>query len=466
MAGIGFRLQKYFKGDTLSSTLRGALYSVIISSGPWLITVLAVAFVSVIGQRILETGELLIFRSVVCYTYAMSLILFGVFEMPITRFLADKLYNHDVTTFKGSFLIVAAVFSIILGLVGHLFYYYTFPESIALRLVCSFFLVSVSLIWLSMVFLSAAKNFHPIIWSFLFGGGVSVGLSWWLGLKFGLLGYLSGFVIGQVLIAIFLIGCLFLEYQGPEHYSFEVFGYFKKHRFLVLIGLSYYIGIWIDKALFWYTEVGQKVQGLLYTSQYYDTAMFLAYLTIVPTLAVFLVKVETDFYVKYSYYFRAIQNKNSLNLVNISKDDIYRSLKSTLVSLVRIQLLITIPIWLLTPQIISFLHLPTMMIPIFKYGILGAFLQGNFLIYNIILLYFERPKMVLKNYFLFAVTNGLFSYVSISMGDRFHGLGYVLSCFLIVIISYIDLNKALLEINFYTFMTQSLTRKNVSELKL
>ncbi|MCP4914179.1 MAG: exopolysaccharide Pel transporter PelG [Oligoflexia bacterium] len=466
MAGVGFKLTKYFSKSNVSGNLRGALYSVIISSGPWLITVLAVAFVTLISQRFLGQQDLKIFRAIICYTYAVSLIIFGFIEMPVTRYLADKLFIHDVYTFKNLYLFIGAIITAILTIFGLVFYSITFPEDFLMQLLGTYFLVFVALIWLAMIFLSAAKNFHPIIISFLLGGLISVGLSMYLGQEHGLVGCLFGFVAGQAFTALSLGASLFLEFKGQQYHSYEITNYFKNNKTLVFVGLFYYLGIWADKAVFWYTDVGQKVVGLLYTNQYYDTAMFIAYLSIVPTLAVFLVKVETDFYIQYSYYFNSILNKKSLPFLNQARGDIVRSLREAISSLYKIQVAVTLPLWIFAEQIIKVLNLPGLMEPIFKFGIIGAFLQGNFLIFNIILLYFERSRLVLKNYSIFFVTNFAFSLISVNISEKVHGLGYVASCFLVAIISYTDLNKTLNELHMRTFLGQSLDQRDMVDFKL
>ena len=44
MAGIGFELRRILAEDTYTSMVKGYLYSTVISSGPWLMSVLSLAF--------------------------------------------------------------------------------------------------------------------------------------------------------------------------------------------------------------------------------------------------------------------------------------------------------------------------------------------------------------------------------------------------------------------------------------
>lgn len=464
MAGIGFRLQRYFTTDSLYKNIKGSVYSIVISSGPWLITVLTVGVISYFAQQgAIGSKDLFIFKSIICYTYAASLVMFGMIEMPITRYLADKLFINDYSSFKNVytlFALMSLLFGVALGVGFYSFFQYPF----LLKLFSIALFVCVSLIWLSMVFLSAAKNYHQIVLSFFLGGALSIGLAFLLGRNYGLVGYVGGFVLGQGATATLLSLNLFGEFQGEEYFSYEVIDYFKKFRGHILVGLFYYLGIWIDKFVYWFNETGEHVDGLFYTNRFYDTAMFLAYLSIVPSLAIFLVKVETDFYIRYTYYFRAIQSKNNLAFLNDSVEEIVDSLRNTILNLIKFQLFITLTLWFFSQEILTFMRLPAIMNPIFRYGVIGSLFLSLFLIMNIVLLYFERPKKVMFNYFVFFILNLGLSVLTSSFGYKFHGLGYVVASFSTLVLSYYALSNTLKELNYYTFMRQGvLNRKEIGE---
>ena len=459
MAGIGFRLTKYFDGKNVWDNLKGTLYSTIISSGPWLISVLSVFFVGLYAQHGLNRHDLYVFKCVVSYTFAASLLIFGMIEMPVTRYLADKLYMSDVSTFRGVFLNIISFGIIISGILGYIFYSF-FEWGIILRLICIGLLSSILCIWVSMVFLSASKNYQKIVMSFILGGATSFVLALVLGKHYQLIGYIAGYTLGQLFTAIFLAHNVFSEYSEFEYFSLEYVTYFGKYKRLIFVGLLYYLGIWVDKFIFWYSEVGTHVEGLFYTNQYYDTAMFLSYLSIVPSFAVFMVQVETDFYVKYTYFYRSIEDKNNLDFLENGIEEIVHSLKKTIINLIKIQTFVSLLCWYFSREIVSFLYLPSLMEPIFKYGVIGAYLQILFLISNIILLYFEERKHVLINYIVFFISNGLITWVTMKLGIRYYGLGYVLSSLVTFAVSFWALNKTLLNINFKTFMTQSMSNEN------
>jgi len=71
MAGIGFRLNKYFSDDSSVSRVKGAFYSIVLSSGPWLISILSIAIISLYARQWLVGKELLVFKSIISYTYSI-----------------------------------------------------------------------------------------------------------------------------------------------------------------------------------------------------------------------------------------------------------------------------------------------------------------------------------------------------------------------------------------------------------
>jgi hypothetical protein len=81
---------------------------------------------------------------------------------------------------------------------------------------------------------------------------------------------------------------------------------------LVLTGFLYNLGIWADKLMFWaYPDTSQVIIGGLRASLIYDIPVFLSYLSIIPGMAVFLVRIETDFVEYYDKFFTAVRQGGS-----------------------------------------------------------------------------------------------------------------------------------------------------------
>ena len=99
--------------------------------------------------------------------------------------------------------------------------------------------------------------------------------------------------------------------------SFDFLGR-QSYLSLALTGFFYNLGVWVDKFVFWANPlVSDPVIGPLRASIIYDIPIFLAYLSIVPGMAVFLVRVETDFAESYDAFYHAVRSGDSL--VNIQR---------------------------------------------------------------------------------------------------------------------------------------------------
>jgi uncharacterized membrane protein len=458
MAGIGFRLQGYFKSASLADRVRGSTFSVIISCGPWLMTILSIAAISYFAQRSIGEQELLLFKCVISYTFAASLICFGAIEMPLTRYLADKLFIDDKTSFRQVLAVVLGAAVVVGSILGGIFYsFFAFGPWLAFS--CTVLFPLVIGVWLSMVFLSASKNYKRITTGFLGGSLATVFLCWYLGSNFGLPGYILGFILGQLTVLVILLISIQLEFSGKEYFSLEFTGYFRRHRLLILVGLFYYLGIWVDKFVFWFTPPGRFVTGLFFLNQYYDTGMFLAYLTVVPAIAIFFVQVETNFYMHYSYYFRSIDHKVGLPVLDKNIEGMHQSLRDSLSTLFKFQTFVTVLCWYFSDALIEALHLPSLVAPIFRYGVLGSYFLSLFIFANIVLLYFLAERRVFQNYAIFFVSNFVFSLLTAYGDPRYHGLGFAASTLLTLIVSYQSLNRRLGRINMHTFMDQQIEQK-------
>jgi uncharacterized membrane protein len=316
------------------------------------------------------------------------------------------------------------------------------------------FLVSVLITWTAMIFLSAAKHYHPIIFGFIAGGALSYFLAIFFGKRMGLEGYVVGYALGQIFLSMSLLSSVFNEFKTHNYISMNFLHYYKRFQKLIFVGFVYYLGIWVDKFIFWFGPESQNIQDIFYTNQFYDTAMFLSYLTIIPAMTIFLVQIETSFAKAYHYYYLAIENKYNYTIINETLNNIILSIQRGSISLLKFQVFITIIAWYLSAEIMEFIGLPSLMIPIFRYGILASLMHVLLLLTNIVLLYFLENTKVLFHYTLFFFLNATLTYLSTKMGHEYYGAGYFVSALITFSVSFINLNRTLGRLNFKTFMQQ------------
>src|SRR4029450_2297172 len=97
MAGIGFELRKILKRDNLLSLLQAYSYAAVISSGPWVLSIVGILIIGILSySMVVPPTPITQFHVSVPYVTAVSLIFTGPFQLAFTRFAADRLFEkHD-----------------------------------------------------------------------------------------------------------------------------------------------------------------------------------------------------------------------------------------------------------------------------------------------------------------------------------------------------------------------------------
>ena len=389
MAGIGFEPRRIFKRDTYFASIKAYLYSALISSGPWLITIIAIGIVGIIQVGHISPHESEIFRITIVYVYVFTLIFLGTIQMPLTRYLADLLFSGNTRRFLPTY--ISAL--VLLGGFQSLFVvpacFFLSKWSFLYALHVYIFYMGVSFTWLAMIFLSAARNYTTIVVAFFAGLFFSVLLGALFGRKYGLNGYMAGYTMGRMVLFFVLTARIAKEFPSSMMINFEFVRYIKKYVSLVFIGLFYNVAIWIDKMIFWFGPQGKHIDAFLYAFNAYDLPMYLAYLTIVPSMAIFLIRIETSFIRYYKAFYGAIVGKRSYDVIHSLKQTLIDHIKLSFSRLLKNQGLITLLAFILIPTFIGFTNINIENLTILRIGILAAFCHSMLLILNIYILYFD-----------------------------------------------------------------------------
>lgn len=453
MAGIAFRLQKLLEGESYTDLIRAYLYSAVIAAGPFLMTMATLAIIRFMIFSNLDIADTQLLMGLIVYVFSFSLIGVSPFFYVVTRYLADKYFLEDIDSFTPSYLSVLYVIFFLQSCIG-VPYLYFLDVSIEAKLILYCLLLITSGIWIAMAYLSASRNYTWIVWSYLIGSMVSVAFCWQLGLNSGFQGYLYGFTLGQFVCFLILTIRLFREFGYKSFYDFGFFSYFRKHPYLVFIGIFYYGGIWIDKFIFWFTPEHDVIIPLIYVYGDYDTPFFLAFLTIIPSMAFFLVQMETSFVQCYHDYYACIRKRMSLKVILEKKRDMMENLTASFQFYALFQGCISAVIILLIYYIADIFMLNPAQLGIFRICILGCFLMMGMLLVINIQFYFDFQRDACLVTAIFFFTNLIFTLISYKIGFTSYGFGFTLSCFVSAFASIFILNHKLRHLEFWTFMKQ------------
>lgn len=304
MAGIGFELRKILKRDSLLSLMQAYSYAALISSGPWIMSIVGILVIGMLSYTVITPKNVIVqFQVSITYVISLSLIFTGVFQLALTRFAADRLFVKDNHAILPNFHAVSLTVTVVGGVLGLAAVAFLFPHQSALyRLLLLAAFIIMCNIWIATIFLSGMKQYQAIFWIYALGYTITVAAALLLR-PLGLEGLMGGFVIGQAVLLMAMMALILRNFPSDRFISYEFFDRRKLYPSLMAIGLLYNLAIWIDKAMFWYTaETSQAIIGPLRASVIYDLPVFLAYLSIIPGMAIFLLRMETDFVEDYDAF--------------------------------------------------------------------------------------------------------------------------------------------------------------------
>jgi uncharacterized membrane protein len=453
VAGIGFNLEKILEGDTYIDSVKAHFYSTIIAAGPWLLSILTLFALSMFTPRNIDLYELSFFRTAIIYIYAFSLIIVGFLQLTVTRYAADKLYTRENESFVPAFAASAALVLVVQSAVVFAFLKLAGVGETAGWLIGMNYLV-ISMIWLVMIFLTALRDYGAISIAYATGSIIAVAGSLGLGSAYGVTGYFAGYLVGHLVIVVLLSARIYIEFPSTQPFDPGVYAYLGKHKTLLLVGFFYNLAIWIDKIVFWLSPHSVAIAPFLRSFPAYESASFFAYLTVVPALSIFLVRVETDFYRKYRRYYTTILARGSYADIVQARREMGESLRRSAGVVVKYQGLISLAAITFAPEIAALFNMPWMNLPIFRVVVLGAFLQTLLLIILTIGLYFDFQGLALAISAVFLATNGVFTFLTTKMEFPFFGFGYLASSFVSLVFAFYATDFTMRRLEYLTFASQ------------
>jgi len=224
---------------------------------------------------------------------------------------------------------------------------------------------------------------------------------------------------------------------------------------LAIAGLTYNLGAWIDKFIFWYSpSTGHAVVGKLHASFVYDMPIFLAYLSILPGMAIFFYRLEADFAEKYDFYYNSVRNGGTLKVIQDYRDDMVNVIRHAIHEIMIVQGVVDIILFFTAPSFFKALHIPQLYLGLLYILTIGAMLQLAFMSVLAILYYLDRKKVAMWLCIAFFVLNTVLTLISIQIGPAMFGYGYTISLLLVFTASVIIIRNEMERLNYETFMLQ------------
>jgi uncharacterized membrane protein len=453
MAGIGFRLRDLSKTGALSGLLLAYGFAGIIGSGPWVLSIVGILLIGIINIENAITphyvGE---FQISVTYLMAISLILTSPLQLMLSRFFADKIYEnkdeHVLPNLTGAILVVITITGTLAGIC----LVYLFTGSVLYRLLMLSGLVILSTIWIVVIVLSGVRAYREILVAFLLGYGITVLAAIELG-EFGLEGLLSGFVLGQAVLLFMLLVVVFRSYSSVKFIAFDFLRGSEIYPSLAITGLLYNLAIWADKFIFWFNpQTSVAIISPLRGSQIYDLPIFLAYLSIIPGMAVFLLRMETDFAEHYKNFYDAINGGGSLKLIHELYEEMLLTIRRGFIEIFKVQGMTIVILLAIGDKLLEWVGISPFYRMLLNIDLVAVGVQVLLLAVLNVLFYFDYRKDALYLCLLCLISNVAFTILSQYLGPAFYGYGFALSVVLTTLVGMVVISRRLDSLVYRTFM--------------
>ncbi|WP_342560272.1 exopolysaccharide Pel transporter PelG [Psychrobacillus sp. FSL W7-1457] len=460
MAGIGFELRKLFKEEGIVQNLKAYGYSSFTTIGPM---ILCIVLVFIQQNMITKNGgkpfDNELFISTMTYCFIFSILVTSGLAMVLTRFIADSIYERKlkkiISSFYGALIIILPFAGMIAGV-----FLYGVSAGLAFKIAAYLFFIELVIIWVQGIYLSALKDYKRIVRSFTIAILTSMAISYLLFTlteinltTIALIGMDIGFAI--------FVGMTMYHFEqvfprDEENSYFSFLRYFQKFPSVFLSGIFLYASVYVHNMIYWFFSGNHLlVADRFQLMPFYDLPVFYAYLTVVPSLVMFVVIVETDFYEKFLSFYKNIIDGGTFNSIQIAKKEMQNVLFLRIGFVVEVQLVFTA-----LSIALGLIYLPRIgfsmeQLDLFIFLCLGYFFYIIAFIVIHALMYFDDRKGVLWISALLFFSNAILTYVSMNMG--IDGLGIFIAAFVTLVVAIARLLYMFSNLYYYTFCSQPIT---------
>lgn len=464
MAGIGFRLRALSEQDSLLAPVASIGHAALIAAGPWLFTVTALGLISVLAAADTSASVIDGFRIVVIYAFAVSLVTTSSIVLVATRLAGDAIFTRDFGRVQPLFVAALLCAAGLTAVVALAFYGAIFALPPSTAIAASTCTTLVGMIWVALAFCGAVHHYKGISFAFLAGLGIAIGATLAAArLSSGWDGMIWAFNGGLIVVLTGLTNRVLATFPEPSNDTAaaleELVSGALRHAALAVSGVLGALAIWIDKWVMW-TAPERIVHELgLIHMPLYDSAMFTAYLTIIPALALFVTHVETAFLDAYRRYYAAIRNHATLQQIEGLGDELKRLVMSALGRITGVQAVLSIVVVLAAPTIVEATGLWFQQVGILRLGAVGALFQFVFFASTALLLFFDRHARFLALQATFLVLQAGLAILTLELGPPYYGYGHLAACVVSAAIALAVLERTMEDLTFITFVRTNAKRR-------
>ena len=245
----------------------------------------------------------------------------------------------------------------------------------------------------------AVKRYKKLLLGYLSGvlltaavAVLLIGQPWLLPEQSGLLAMNCGLLLIDLVFFVQITQYFGLP-RGGQMFAF--LPYIERHWRLFLVSLCYMTALFIQNIIIWQGPWGVRVAETWTYVPVYDIVTFYAFLSILPTMMLFVVSVETLFYTAYAQYFHYILQKGDFRQIATARRKLLQVLWFELEHVAEYQLVVTLVCLALGNYLLSGTGLNYNQVTMYNVLIFAAFFTGLLQVFCVLLLYFDAQRGVL-----------------------------------------------------------------------
>lgn len=463
MAGAADRLMRRDAREDLTGAVlcygRGAIVAV----GPWLFTMVSLVIISVFVTPTTGRPVIADFRAILIYAFALSLLAAAPFVLVTNRLLGDAIHLDERARVQPLIMagsLAAAISAAALAAAGgHFVLKVADLPLIALMQAAGL----AGMIWMHLGTAAAMRDYAYI--TRIFVGGLAIAtaatLAVAIGWRVSSVGMALAFNCGLAVIALGLAGRELRLVRSPQLMLLpslkQLASAMRRYCWIAIGGGLSALAVWADKLVMWFGPHGQKLPSGLVHAPLYDSAAFLAYLTIIPVLARFVIALDGEYMHAYQAYFSSIREHATLEEIERRSAALGRLTLRLIEDNFIQQAAITAIVVLTAPLIIEATALQYSQVSILRLCAIGVLFQFLFIAASSLLLFFARHLEFFLLQALFAVTNAACTWATLAIGPESYGFGLLLAAVISGVAAYCILCRVVSQIDYFTFVGGAVT---------
>ncbi len=403
------RAARWLFGGPVLSPIATVAASAIIPVGPWLVSVMALSVISLTLTPVLGRAAIEDIRLSVVYAFAVSLL-----ATAPTATLAARLVRQSAEENGGRLIPeLYAACLIFAGVCAQLFalaVVFGFGMH-DVRLATAFVVLTTtgSMLWTSFAMLSALGRHWHVVGAFLLGTLLAIGCALLStvgtpSVEILLWSFALGLAISHHLMFSSVVGRARITAAGLVEASRAIWHAVAQNGTLFFGVLFTMAGVWADKSIFWFSPDGMVAHSGLFHFAPYDSATFIAHLSMIPTLAAWYLFQQSELEPRVRRFWKLLGERPTHRLLAARAAELQELIWTNIFRILFFQAACTIVLIMLAPQIVRALAMRSDQIELLQIASVAMLLQSLFFLCSAIIMVCNRSRIFFRLSLLFLLS--------------------------------------------------------------